>query len=71
MGKHIKGEIVEVHFDSVIKEIKGKKIKRNGSHENPAYYVKSEVGNFALKLHSEVFVENKNEKVKLTPKMFK
>jgi hypothetical protein len=45
---------VEIHFGPTEKELKGKKIKRNGSVEKPAYLVKSQAGNFALKLHTEL-----------------
>jgi len=50
----IKGTVVEVFEGPVQKEIKGKKIKRNGSVEKPAYLVKSEAGNLALKLQTEL-----------------
>ncbi len=54
MGKKILGQVVEVYSEPIVKVIKNKKIKRNGSPDNPAYYVKSEAGNFALKLLTEV-----------------
>jgi hypothetical protein len=54
MGGTIDGVIEEVFFGPIEKEIKGKKIKRNGSVEKPAYLVKSEAGNYALKLHTEL-----------------
>lgn len=53
-GNAIHGKVVEVFFGPIEKEIKGKKIKRNGSVEKPAYLVQSEAGNFALKLHTEL-----------------
>lgn len=53
-GGVVKGEVEEVHFAPIEKTIKGSKIKRNGSREKPAYLVKSEAGNIALKLHSEL-----------------
>lgn len=53
-GNSIKGKVVEVFMGPVEKEIKGKKIKRNGTVEKPAYLVQSEAGNFALKLHTEL-----------------
>jgi len=73
MGKKIQGHVVDIFTQPIAKEIKGKRIKRNGSVDNPAYYVQSEAGNFALKLSTEVFkadkdVESKNKKI--TPKMF-
>lgn len=54
-GGIVHGTIEEIFMGPVEKEIKGKKIKRNGSVEKPAYLVKSEAGNFALKLHTELF----------------
>ena len=49
------GIIEEIYHTSVEKEIKGSLIKRNGSKENPAYYI-SEIGATAhvLKLKSEL-----------------
>lgn len=55
MGGVIHGHIVEIYLEPVTKLIKGKKIKRNGSPEKPAYLVQSEAGNFALKLQTEIF----------------
>lgn len=54
-GGVINGTIEEIYQGPIEKEIKGKMIKRNGSVEKPAYLVKSEAGNFALKLHTELF----------------
>jgi hypothetical protein len=54
-GGIVRGTIEEVYMGPVEKEIKGKIIKRNGSVEKPAYLVKSEAGNFALKLQTELF----------------
>lgn len=53
-GGVISGQIEEVHFAPIEKIIKGSKIKRNGSVEKPAYVVKSQAGNIALKLHTEL-----------------
>lgn len=53
-GGVIKGQVEEVHFSQIERVIKGSKIKRNGSVERPAYVVKSEAGNIALKLHTEL-----------------
>ena len=55
----IKGTIEEVYFNTIEKEIKGSKIKRNGSKENPAYLIredkdKDKEGKHVLKLHSEL-----------------
>ena len=55
MGGIINGVVEEVYFTPITKKIKGKLIKRNGSPEKPAYLVKSEAGNFALKLQTELF----------------
>lgn len=54
MGREIHGKVLEVHFAPIVKKIKGKQIKRNGSVEKPAYLVKSEAGNLALKLLTEL-----------------
>ena len=53
-GGIIHGTVEEIFEGPIEKEIKGKKIKRTGSVEKPAYLVKSEAGNFALKLHTEL-----------------
>lgn len=53
-GGVIRGHVEEVHFAPIEKVIKGSRIKRNGSVEKPAYQVKSEAGNIALKLHTEL-----------------
>ncbi len=54
MGSFIYGQVEEVFTEPVTREIKGKQIKRNGSPEKPAYLVRSEAGNLALKLESEL-----------------
>jgi hypothetical protein len=54
LGNFILGTVEEIHFDRLEKTIKGKSIVRKGTKENPAYVVKSKVGNYALKLHSEL-----------------
>ena len=69
LGRSILGIIVESFEQPVTREIKGKKIKRNGSKENPAYLVKSDAGNEALKLGSELSPASKRSS-KQTPKMF-
>ena len=61
LGRTIAGEVVEVHPRPVTKVIKEKKIKRNGSPEKPAYLVKSEAGNLALKLETELEKYEKRE----------
>ena len=59
MGSIIDGVIEEVFFEPVVKLIKGKRIKRNGSLEKPAYLVRSEAGNVALKLVTELELRSK------------
>ncbi len=58
-GNKVEGMIQEVYHDSVEKKIKGSIIKRNGTKENPAYYI-SEMGKDAhvLKLGSELQSES-------------
>lgn len=73
MGQTIDGRVIEIFLEPITKEIKGKKIKRNGSPSNPAYYVQSKAGNYALKLHSELSKQDLTRKklsTKNTPKMF-
>ncbi|MBL7556579.1 MAG: DUF2945 domain-containing protein [Bdellovibrionaceae bacterium] len=68
LGNTIEGVVLEVFTKPVVREIKGKKIKRNGSAENPAYLVKSSAGNEALKLGTELTAAAKDTRPK--PKMF-
>ena len=71
LGRAIQGVVKEVHLAPITKTIKGKKIKRNGSDENPAYLVESSVGNLALKLHSELSAGTATKTKKTSaPKMF-
>ncbi|MCB0349375.1 MAG: DUF2945 domain-containing protein [Bdellovibrionales bacterium] len=60
MGGFVDGKVVEIFTEPVVKVIKGKKIKRNGSVEKPAYMVQSEAGNFALKLETELKKNDRN-----------
>ena len=53
-GGVVSGTVKQVFLKPVTRVIKGKKIKRNGSEEKPAYLVKSESGNIALKLQTEL-----------------
>lgn len=72
LGRPIDGVVEEVFKTSITKTIKGKKITRHGSDEKPAYLVKSEAGNLALKLETELFAAAKTTKVTASkPKMFK
>lgn len=68
LGRAIHGKIVKSFTEPITYEIKGKKIKRNGSLENPAYLVQSEAGNEALKLETELSPPTKIQKSK--PSMF-
>lgn len=70
LGKTIKGTVEEIFYDSITKTIKGKKITRHGSREKPAYLVKSEAGNIALKLESELTPASRSSG-RLSPQMFK
>lgn len=54
LGSLIEGVVEEIYPEPVVKIIKGKRIKRNGSPERPAYLVRSEAGNLALKLETEL-----------------
>lgn len=53
-GGTIHGKVEEVFKESVSKTIKGKKITRHGSEEEPAYLVRADSGNIALKLEREL-----------------
>ncbi len=70
MGRFIEGFVKEVHLVPITKTIKGKAIKRNGSAENPAFFVESVAGNVALKLQSEVELRQKESNKSVKPKMF-
>ncbi|MBY0371694.1 DUF2945 domain-containing protein [bacterium] len=61
LGRPIRGQVEEVFEAPVTREIKGKRIKRNGSPEKPAYLVRSEAGNLALKLQTELSPPQKRE----------
>lgn len=54
LGRIISGKVEEVYLKPVVRIIKEKKIKRNGSPDRPAYLVRSDAGNLALKLESEI-----------------
>lgn len=60
LGNTIEGVVLGVFTQPIVREIKGKKIKRNRSEENPAYLVKSAAGNEALNLGSEISAFNFN-----------
>jgi len=48
------GEITKGYNKPVEKTIKGTKVKRNASHDEPAYEIKQENGNKVLKSESEL-----------------
>ena len=54
LGRPIGGTVEKIFEKPVVRVIKGKRIKRNGSQETPAYLVKSEANNLALKLETEL-----------------
>ena len=69
LGRPILGVVEEVFEKSISKTIKGKKITRHGTAEKPAYLVKSEAGNLALKLETELSAQAKTSSA-LKPTMF-
>jgi hypothetical protein len=70
LGREIAGVVREVHKVPVVKLIKGKSIKRNGSPEKPAYLVESTAGNLALKLETELMAGSSAKTKKSLPTMF-
>ncbi len=54
LGRPISGKVEDIFFAPIVMTIKGKAIKRNGSPEKPAYLVRSEADNIALKLETEL-----------------
>jgi len=48
------GTIQSVFEEKTTRKIDGSEVTRNGSKDNPAYYIRVEDGNNVLKLHSEV-----------------
>ncbi|GAB3331030.1 hypothetical protein GCM10027299_36480 [Larkinella ripae] len=51
---HAEGKVVEVHKEEIEKTIKGAKVKRNGTDDNPALVIEQEDDDLVLKLASEV-----------------
>ena len=49
-----KGEVQSVFEKKVTRIIKDEEIVRNGSKDNPAYYIEQEDGDNVLKLESEL-----------------
>ncbi len=70
LGRKIEGHVVEVHHEPITKTIKGKKIKRNGSEDCPAYLVEAESGNLALKLQTELFANTPEKGKTNKPRIF-
>lgn len=53
------GKIEEVHKEAIEKTIKGSKIHRNGTPENPAFVIVQDNGDKVIKLQSEVTAAQK------------
>lgn len=54
LGRTISGKIEKVFFEPVTIVLKNSPIKRNGSPTRPAYLVRSQADNLALKLETEL-----------------
>lgn len=52
---YVTGIVQEIFFESVTREIKGKRVTRHGTKENPAYLLLTKKGVNVLKLESELF----------------
>jgi hypothetical protein len=52
---YVTGIVQDVFIESVTREIKGKRITRHGTQENPAYLLLTKKGVNVLKLESELF----------------
>ena len=48
------GKVQEIYHEEVTKEIKGNKVTRNGTQDNPAYLIEQEDDTKVLKLRSEL-----------------
>ena len=48
------GSVQSVFEQKTTRTIDGSEVTRNGSQDDPAYYIRVEDGNNVLKLHSEV-----------------
>jgi len=48
------GEVTESFEREVERTLKGSKVKRNGSEDDPAYLIRQDDGDQVLKLHSEL-----------------
>jgi hypothetical protein len=49
-----RGEVVEIHRDTVRRTIDGSSVTRHGSDRDPAYVMRQNDGTTVLKLRSEV-----------------
>lgn len=70
LGRPIHGVVEDIFTTSITKTIKDKKITRHGTAEKPAYLVKSEAGNLALKLETELSSGTTKKSSTSKPKMF-
>lgn len=52
---YVTGIVQETHAESISREIKGKRVTRHGTKENPAYVLLTRKGVNVLKLESELF----------------
>lgn len=48
------GTVQSVFTEKTMRKIDGSDVTRNGSQDNPAYYIRVDDGNNVLKLHSEI-----------------
>ncbi len=48
------GSVVEIHREKVERELKGSKVIREGTDDDPAYVIEQSDGDQVLKLQSEV-----------------
>jgi len=48
------GKVQSRFTEKTTRKIDGSEVTRDGSEDNPAYYIRVEDGNNVLKLHSEV-----------------
>ena len=53
-GSTAEGKVAEIHREKITRSIKGEKITRDGSEDDPAYVIEQEDGGTVLKLRSEV-----------------
>ncbi len=70
-GRSIEGVVQVIFIKPTAKLIKSKRMKRNASLENPADLVKSDSGNLALKLETELHILKKTSADTQQPEMFR